>query len=257
VSADVFGFITRSWDDQPEDIGQTWRKIANQVDYICPMIYPSHYGPGLYGFDVPDRYPYDVSRAALMEALERNAAQKTPGIIRAWFQGFTAPWVAGHIDYDAAAISDQIVAAMELGVDEYIIWNANNSYAPRTFFYHSRINNSARKNGEDILARTPETAVKRYLEAEKNRYYDHLYLLTPLAERQDDYDDFAAPMEESQLVLNNYEILGVADNGNGTYTAAVNVNYSSSKGTEAKYQIILEKDVYKVSKPELAWSAGQ
>jgi hypothetical protein len=261
VAADVFGFITRSWDDKPEDIGQTWRKIANQVDYICPMIYPSHYGPGLYGFAVPDQYPYDVSRSALMEAIERNAAQKNPGIIRAWFQGFTAPWVTGHINYDAKAISDQILAGMELGVDEYIIWNANNSYDPMTFFYHNRINNSVRKNGEDILARTPELAVKRYLEAEKNRYYDHVYLLTPMAERQDNYDDFAAAIEESQLVLNNYGILSIADNGDGTWTAAVNVNYSSNKGTaamnEAMYKIALEKDMYKVSKPELTWAAGQ
>src|SRR5665647_1951911 len=151
VSADVFGVITRSWDDKPEDIGQTWRKIANEVDYICPMIYPSHYGPGIYGYTVPDQEPYGVARASLMEALERNAAQKAPGFIRAWYQGFTAPWVAGHINYDAKAISDQIVAGMELGVDEYIIWNANNNYDPMTFFYHSRINNSIRKNGEDIL----------------------------------------------------------------------------------------------------------
>ncbi len=167
VAADVFGFITRSWDDQPEDIGQTWRKIANQADYICPMIYPSHYGPGLYGFAVPDQYPYDVSRSALMEAIERNAAQKTPGIIRAWFQDFTAPLVAGHINYDAVTISDQIVAGMELGVDEYIIWNASNNYDPMTFFYHSRINNSVRKNGEDILARTPEMAEKDFWKQKK------------------------------------------------------------------------------------------
>lgn len=261
VSADVFGFITRSWDDKPEDIGQTWRKIANHVDYICPMIYPSHYGPGLYGFAVPDQYPYDVSRLALMEAIERNAAQKNPAIIRAWFQGFTAPWVTGHIDYDAKAISDQIVAAMELGVDEYIIWNATNNYDPLIFFYHNRINNSIRKNGEDILLRTPELTVKRFLEAEKNRYYNHLYLLTPITERQDNYDDFVFEMEESQLVLNNYEILGIAENGDGSYTATVNGDYSSSKGTaamkEAQYKIVLEKDVYKVTKPELAWEAEQ
>jgi hypothetical protein len=82
-----------------------------------------------------------------------------------------------------------------------------------------------------------------------------------MAERQDNYDDFVAAIEESLLVLNNYEILGIADNGDGTCTAAVNVNYTSNKGTaamnEVKYRIVLEKDMYKVSKPELAWAAGQ
>ena len=42
LAGDVFGIVTRSWDDIPDDIGQTWRKVANNVDYICPMIYPSH-----------------------------------------------------------------------------------------------------------------------------------------------------------------------------------------------------------------------
>ncbi|MEL7657457.1 MAG: putative glycoside hydrolase, partial [Bacillota bacterium] len=120
MSADVFGIITHSWDDKPEDIGQTWRKIANQADYICPMIYPSHYGPGLYGFNVPDQHPYEIVRLSLLEAIERNAAEKNPGIIRPWIQGFSAPWVKGHIDYDAKTISVQLAASMELGIDEYI-----------------------------------------------------------------------------------------------------------------------------------------
>ena len=88
LGADVFGVSTHSWDDKPEDIGQTWRKIADQVDYICPMVYPSHYGSGFYGFSVPDQHPYEVVRIALQEGLERNAAEKNPGIIRPWIQGF-------------------------------------------------------------------------------------------------------------------------------------------------------------------------
>jgi hypothetical protein len=82
-----------------------------------------------------------------------------------------------------------------------------------------------------------------------------------MAERQDNYDDFVSAIKESQMVLNSHEIIGIAYNGDGTCTAAVNVNYSSNKGTaamnEARYKIILEKDMYKVSRPELAWAAGQ
>lgn len=257
MSAEVFSVTTRSWDDKPEDIGQTWRKIANQVDYICPMIYPSHYASGLYGYQVPDQYPYGVSRFSVMEALERNAAQKEPGMIRPWFQGFTATWVKGNIDYNAKAISDQIVAGMELGIDEYIIWNPSNNYDPMIFFYHDRINKSIRKSGEDILSRTPEITVKKFLEAEKNSRYGQLYLLTPIAERQHEYDEFVLEMKKSRLVLKNYEVLSVAENGDGTYTATVKGDYSSSIGTaamkEAKFKIILEKDVYKVIKPGLVW----
>ncbi len=254
VSADVFGIVTHSWDDKPEDIGQTWRKIANQVEYICPMIYPSHYGPGLYGFDVPDRYPYEIVKLSMAEALERNAAQKNPGIIRPWIQGFTATWVKGHINYDAKTISTQLIACMELGIDEYIIWNAANNYDPMTFFYQDRINQSIRKSGEDILARTPEMALQRYLDAEKNRQFSVMYLLTPIGERLEDFDAYAAEWEKTAHLLKSYQIVGIDQNEDGTYTAAVNAVYNAGSGTfeskEVKYQIILEKAVFKIAKPE-------
>lgn len=261
LSADVFGIITRSWDDKPEDIGQTWRKIADRVEYICPMIYPSHYGPGLYGFAVPDQHPYEIVRLALLEGIERNAAQKKPGIIRPWVQGFNAPWVKGYINYDAKTISDQLVASMELGIDEYIIWNASNNYEPMSFFYHNRINKDIRKSNEDILARTPEMTLRKYLDAEKKIISSQLYLLTPITERQDDYDAFALEINNSQLMLKNYEILSINKSEDGIYRATVNVEYISNKGIavmkEAIFKIILENDVYKVTKPELTWNTEQ
>ena len=254
MSADVFGITTHSWDDKPEDIGQTWRKIADQADYICPMIYPSHYGSGLYGFDVPDQHPHEIVNLALLEAIERNAAEKNPGIIRPWIQGFSAPWVKGHIDYDAKTISEQLAASMELGIDEYIIWNASNNYDPMTFFYNDRINAEIRQSGEDILARTPEAALTRYLDAEKNKRYSLVYLLTPVTERQEDYDEFVSEIEKNSSVLKNYDVLSINQNDDGTYTAAVNAEYSSAAGTTVKngaqFKIILENDVYKVIKPE-------
>ena len=257
VSADVFGVITRSWDDKPEDIGQTWRKMANEVEYICPMIYPSHYGPGIYGYNVPDQQPYGVVRFALMESIERNAAQKKPGIIRPWFQGFTAPWIKGNINYDATTISNQMVASMELGIDEYIIWNASNNYDPLIFFYRDRMNANIRKSGEDILARTPDMALSKYLEAEKRERYSHLYLLTPIDEREDNYDKYALLLNKEQMILKNYDILNINKSNDGGYIASVNVEYVSKMGSanmkEAKFKIVLENDVYKIIKPKLEW----
>ena len=251
IAADVFGIITHSWDDKPEDIGQTWRKIANQVDYICPMVYPSHYGPGLYGFDVPDQHPYEVVRSAMMEAIEQNAAQKHPGMIRPWIQGFNANWVKGHINYDAGTISSQLAAGSELGIDEYIIWNAANTYDPMTFFYKGQINANARKAGEDLIARTPELTLKKYLDAAKGQRFSVLYLLTPIGERAEDFDEFAAEAGKD-AVLKKYEIMNINKDEDGSFTADVSAEYGSDSGTAQKsqtqYHIVLEKDVYKVVK---------
>lgn len=261
LSADVFGVITHSWDDKPEDIGQTWRLIANNTDYICPMIYPSHYGSGFYGFPVPDAHPYEVVRAALLEAIERNAAQKDPAIIRSWYQGFTAPWVKGHIPYDAKAVSDQLVAGADLGLEEYIIWHSSNNYDFMSFFYQDRVKPVVTDQGTDILGRTPEDALKRYFEAETFKRYNVLYLLTPLTERVEDFDAFAQELKDSEKSLLKYEILSTTKNDDGSYSLTVNANYKSLKGKatleNAAYTVILENRVYKVISPELTWVAEE
>jgi hypothetical protein len=254
ISADVFGVATRSWDDKPEDIGQTWRMVANQSDYICPMIYPSHYGPNWYGYAIPDQHPYGVLRASLKEALERNAAQPDPAGIRPWIQGFNAPWISGYINYDAKAISDQIVAGVELGVNEYIIWDASNTYEPMIFFYHDRVEDTW-PDGEDVTGRTPEEGLRKFLKAHKNDWLSQIYLLTPMAERVTDYDELAANRDEAGETLNSYDILSVYEVTDGRWAAVINATFTSNEGTaelvEAVVDITMENDVYKVSLPEL------
>ena len=258
ISADVFGIVTHSWDDIPDDIGQTWRKVANQVEYICPMIYPSHYGPGLYGYDVPDKHPYEISRLAVMEAIERNAAQKDPAIIRPWFQGFSAPWVRGNIKYDAKAISDQMVAAAELGVEEYIIWNASNNYEPMSFFYQDRVDKNKIKEGQDIMERSPEEALDRFLKAQRSTKYTQLYLMTPIEDRLEDYDEFVEDMEKTNPVLKTFNMDSISKNDDNTYKAIVNVSYTSDLGTytneAAEFMIIKENQVFKVKTPKIEWT---
>lgn len=254
IGADVFGIITHSWDDKPEDIGQTWRKVADNVNFICPMIYPSHYGAGNYNFSVPDAHPYEVTQLSMMEALEKNAAEKNPAKIRPWIQGFTATWVSGHITYNASTIQKQIIASAELGINEYIIWSASNNYDPATFInYKDKINKNLRTAGHDILLRTPEDAVKKYLDAQKNKRYSSLYLITAIGDRSENYDQFVTDMEESGQTLKSYDSLVVtANDDKKTYTATLNATYTKSDGTTetkpVKYKIALENDVYKVFK---------
>jgi len=250
LSADVFGFITHSWDDSPDDIGQTWRKVANQVDYICPMIYPSHYGQGLYGYDIPDRHPYEIAKITIKEAIERNAAQENPGVIRPWLQGFTASWIKGNIKYDAKAISDQIVASYELGVEEYIIWNPVNNYDPLTFFYHDRVDKTSESKDEDRLGRTPRVTLERFLKAQRFNRFTHLYLLTLIEDRPIDYDQFVMDIKNRDINLKSYDIKSIKENEDQSYDAIVDISYSfnedSIKDESVKYEIIKENEVFKV-----------
>ena len=127
LSADVFGVISTSWGDS-DRIGQTWEEISPCVDYICPMVYPSHYGEGYFGLAVPDAYPAITVRNALVDSIKRNATLEKPAIIRPWLQNFTASWIEGHISYGPRQIREQIETAAHLGIDEYLLWNSKNLY---------------------------------------------------------------------------------------------------------------------------------
>jgi len=126
VAADVFGWAATSQGDV--GIGQHWEALTNVVDYICPMVYPSHYGPGNFGLAVPDANPYATINYSTKDALMRNANVETPALIRPWIQDFTATWVKGHISYGTAEVKAQIKALKDNGVEEYLIWNAANRY---------------------------------------------------------------------------------------------------------------------------------
>lgn len=130
VSADVFGTVITSKRDG-SIIGQSYPRMAAAVDYLCPMVYPSHYVAGSFGIDVPDAAPYETvlramegSRTALSEVPEDGRAG-----VRVWLQDFTATWVKGHIPYGAEELRAQIQAVYDAGYTDWILWNAKNTYA--------------------------------------------------------------------------------------------------------------------------------
>ena len=75
VSADVFGAIIGSGEDAAA-VGQSYGAMADCVDYICPMIYPSHYGDGNFGLDHPDLHPYETISGALNQSSQELSAYR-------------------------------------------------------------------------------------------------------------------------------------------------------------------------------------
>ncbi len=181
IGADVFGVIATSWGDS-DQIGQTWEKISPIIEYICPMIYPSHYGPGYFGYSVPDANPEGTIRKALEDSIKRNAGLENPAAIRPWLQSFTATWIRGHIPYGAREVRQQIDVARELGIEEYMLWNAGNVYPAGALYTAAeadrRIAESRRnreEQGLDSLGRAPGDAVEIYLEAIRKKDWREAY----------------------------------------------------------------------------------
>ena len=118
LSADTFGYILTN--QQDGGIGQNLETIVESVDFISPMVYPSHYSDGSFGYQNPNKFPYEVITAALTDALERGIKSKQ---LRPFLQGF---W---HSTLD---IQNNIKAASDLNMD-WLIWNILSVYELEIF----------------------------------------------------------------------------------------------------------------------------
>jgi hypothetical protein len=116
VSADVFGLVMQ---DTPDAlvIGQKYDKVARNVDIVCPMVYPSHYGSGSFNIDNPNASPYELITAAMKQTTERLAG--TGALGRPWLQDFSL----GGVEYGVEKVKAQIKAAEEQGYSEWILWD--------------------------------------------------------------------------------------------------------------------------------------
>ncbi|MDO4753512.1 MAG: putative glycoside hydrolase [Bacillota bacterium] len=130
LAADIFGWAATAVDDV--QIGQHWEAMTNVVDYMCPMIYPSHYGEWNFGIQYPDTQPYETVLAATQDCIDRNGNVTNPAILRPWIQHFTASYIyyqgLQYIEYGREEIKAQIRALKEKGIEEYLLWNPSNDY---------------------------------------------------------------------------------------------------------------------------------
>ena len=101
--------------------GQHVPSLAPHLDAVCPMIYPSHFGPGFEGLENPGDHPEYVIAAGV----RRFREQAGPTLrVRPWLQAF--PWRVSR--YDAAYVETQITAANDAGAAGWCLWNPAGLY---------------------------------------------------------------------------------------------------------------------------------
>jgi hypothetical protein len=118
ISIDVFGGTTTATDDM--GIGQKIIEMTEWVDYVSPMIYPSHYYKGEFGLDVPNKEPYIVVYKAIEGALKRIPKEK----LRPWLQDFS---MYGY-PYTKNEVRAQIQASYDNDIGSWLLWNARCVY---------------------------------------------------------------------------------------------------------------------------------
>lgn len=145
MSADLFGMTTTNTDDL--NIGQIMEKALPYFDYLCPMVYPSHYPKRFNGWENPNLYPYEIVKYSLDKALPRVVATSTiiqtansslvasttPQLytkqvfsiqkIRPWLQDFQYGGT-----YGAKEVRAQIQAVYDSGLHSFMLWDPANKY---------------------------------------------------------------------------------------------------------------------------------
>jgi hypothetical protein len=120
--ASVYGIAA----DRPTQIGQDIPAMAEHLDYVAPMIYPSHWGAGEYGVADPNRQPYDIVTATL-EVWEEATAGKRARVIP-WLED--TPYRAWDRPFQ---IREQIRATLDAGIDEWLMWNPGSTFTPEAY----------------------------------------------------------------------------------------------------------------------------
>jgi hypothetical protein len=123
-------------------IGQTFTEIYGYFDYVSPMIYPSHYLPGNFGFENPAGHPYEVILGTIekgkVQLWEKSAAEvgtTTPAMVNPIFEKRLKklrPWLQDFnigATYNAEMIRKEKQAVYDAGLTAgWLLWNPRNVY---------------------------------------------------------------------------------------------------------------------------------
>ena len=124
VTFDIFGLTASATGDL--GIGQVWEDFVSVADVVLPMVYPSHYYRGAFGYAWPNGQPYRIVRSALTEALKRSEPLPGSAEIRPFLQAFTLGRRLPR--YTPFEIREQIRAVEDLGITSWVLWNPRSVY---------------------------------------------------------------------------------------------------------------------------------
>ncbi|MFH2018755.1 MAG: putative glycoside hydrolase [bacterium] len=121
TSIDMFGLVMEGEGEEDMNIGQRLADAVDNFDYICPMMYPSHYPSGHLGLKNPADYPATVIINGMKKGMpwfENKRAE-----LRPWLQAFNIGAV-----YGATKIRAEIDSVEKYSGAGWFLWNASNRY---------------------------------------------------------------------------------------------------------------------------------
>ncbi len=117
LGASVFGIAAT----RPDQVAQDIPAMARDLDYVAPMVYPSHWNDGEYNVPDPNEQPYLIVKRSL-EDFKHDVAGSGARLVP-WLQDFSL-----GVTYGPAQVRAQIAAAHSDGINEFLLWNAGAVY---------------------------------------------------------------------------------------------------------------------------------
>jgi hypothetical protein len=117
LGASVFGIAAT----RPDQVAQNVPAMARQLDYIAPMVYPSHWNDGEYDLVNPNAEPYRIVLRSLRDF--RRDVAGTGARLVPWLQDFSL-----GLTYGPAQVHQQIRAAEKVGIHEFLLWDPAVTY---------------------------------------------------------------------------------------------------------------------------------
>jgi hypothetical protein len=132
VAANVFGYTC--WREDDTLIGQDIWRMAQHLDVLCPMLYPSTFGSGVPGYENAVAFPYEIVYESTKRAVHRIGTLDCR--VRPWLQDFPDYRFDGRV-YGRAEIRAQMLGSFDGGGHGYMAWNPRIKYTIRAYFQKS------------------------------------------------------------------------------------------------------------------------
>ncbi len=120
LSLDIFGVVAHGNHLDIDMLGQDPKLLAPECEALSPMVYPSHYSKGFYGFEEPGNHPeiVGIGTKGTLEQLAKT--DKRPlAVVRPWLQAmyYKSP------EYGPNYLAAEIKSAAESGGTGWLMWN--------------------------------------------------------------------------------------------------------------------------------------
>lgn len=114
LGVQVFGWA--AWDYRKAGVGQRIPTLDPYVDHVYPMVYPSHFQAGSFGFADPNEHPNFILKAGYRAGSKKvSSAAKIMPMVQAFW-------------HTPEQIRAQVDAVEEAGMPGYVAWNSRGNY---------------------------------------------------------------------------------------------------------------------------------